>query len=814
MSTSAAARIARRSGWSDALLAGATTLSVSLPLTTVLQDSRWLGTAAVVVVVVAVCGIVLRAVRATPVLVVLTQAVLWVVTMLWLFLRETLWWGLPTSETATAAGALFREAGDVLQTYAAPAPVPDGVAFLVVALVGLTALSVDSISVTGAAPAIAGLPLAAAFMVPVSNSGTALDLRYFALSAALWLAMVVAQHTRVIASWSSLRLRVGAVTWAQRAWAAGLAGTAVAVALIAALTVPHLPPTFLADGLGRSEGARDLGGGTGSVAFAETMNLDQDLRDQSTAPVLEYRTDARDPAPLRVTATSVYSGGEWQAPQYRDELQGSGQFSVPETAATAPPSGTEVETARITVTRNGMQAPFLALPDSVVTAELGVPWSYDQGTEAIRVDRAPNRYDGSFLVSDVVDIDVAELPQDGPTASDVSAEYLRLDPGSADRVTALAAELTADANSQLGAANLIQAHLRSQEYTYSLTLAPGVESADPIVHFLDTQQGYCVQFATAMVMMARAEGIPARMAVGFLPGDERADGTHVVRANDAHSWPELYLDGIGWTRFEPTPGVRSGTPPSYSVGNPDPDAPETTTPPAEEDQNPPPEQDPFNPEEQLEGQEQTSTTPQETSGFSGLTVVLIVIALVLVLLAVLWRALCWGAARYRGAPLRAASTPAQQAEGAWLMLNRSLLDLGIPPPPPRSPREMYDSYRSRTALGPESQDALRRIADALERARYADPGPAEAAPVSVGGPGTSGPALQARVATSPHSATAEAMRADVRRIAADARSRTSATTRWKSRLLPRSGWHWLRSLIRRRAAGPQHRGTDGADQAH
>src|SRR5690606_22468525 len=99
----------------------------------------------------------------------------------------------------------------------------------------------------------------------------------------------------------------------------------------------------------------------------------------------------------------------------------------------------------------------------------------------------------------------------------------------------------------------------------------------PIGGFLDTRQGYCVQFATAMVMMARTEGIPARMAVGFLPGDPQPDGTRAVVASDAHTWPELWIDGMGWTRFEPTPGVRSEAPPAYARAQAGGDTEPTTT---------------------------------------------------------------------------------------------------------------------------------------------------------------------------------------------------------------------------------------------
>jgi transglutaminase-like putative cysteine protease len=67
-----------------------------------------------------------------------------------------------------------------------------------------------------------------------------------------------------------------------------------------------------------------------------------------------------------------------------------------------------------------------------------------------------------------------------------------------------------------------------------------------------------------MTMMARTLGIPARVGVGFLPGDNNGDGTYVVTGRKSHAWPELYFAGQGWVRFEPTPAVQSGLPPLWS----------------------------------------------------------------------------------------------------------------------------------------------------------------------------------------------------------------------------------------------------------
>ena len=71
------------------------------------------------------------------------------------------------------------------------------------------------------------------------------------------------------------------------------------------------------------------------------------------------------------------------------------------------------------------------------------------------------------------------------------------------------------------------------------------------------RSGYCEQFASAMAVMARVLDIPARVVIGFAPGttQTQSDGTEVivVRARDAHAWVELYLEGQGWVRFDPTP---------------------------------------------------------------------------------------------------------------------------------------------------------------------------------------------------------------------------------------------------------------------
>ena len=164
-------------------------------------------------------------------------------------------------------------------------------------------------------------------------------------------------------------------------------------------------------------------------------------------------------------------------------------------------------------------------------------------------------------------------PEDSQFAADldnpqVEGSTLEVDPDAEPEVRAVLNQITDDGDTALQVARKVQAYLRGPTFTYSPELADqaadGNLSDEPLARFLETKRGYCVQFTSAMVMLSRAAGIPARMAEGFLPGSIDGDD-RVVRVSDAHAWPELYFPRLGWVRFEPTPGTRSGVAPEYSL---------------------------------------------------------------------------------------------------------------------------------------------------------------------------------------------------------------------------------------------------------
>jgi transglutaminase-like putative cysteine protease len=125
-----------------------------------------------------------------------------------------------------------------------------------------------------------------------------------------------------------------------------------------------------------------------------------------------------------------------------------------------------------------------------------------------------------------------------------------------DRVIALARDLTATAPTPYDRAVAIESYLRT--FPYSLEVPLPSPRRDVVDYFLfDLRQGYCDYYATAMVVLARAAGLPARLVVGYASGSYDPDNARfVVVAADAHAWAEVYFPGYGWIEFEPTAGQR------------------------------------------------------------------------------------------------------------------------------------------------------------------------------------------------------------------------------------------------------------------
>ncbi|CAG0973852.1 partial Protein-glutamine gamma-glutamyltransferase, partial [Anaerolineae bacterium] len=173
-------------------------------------------------------------------------------------------------------------------------------------------------------------------------------------------------------------------------------------------------------------------------------------------------------------------------------------------------------------------------------------------------------------------VSVEQLKDAGNNYPDwVRARYLDLPDDVPARVSSLARDLTATQPTPYDRARAIETYLRAFPYTLDLPAPP--PNRDVVDYFLfDLKKGYCDYFATAMVVLSRAAGIPARLVVGYAPG--RFDATNarfVVTEADAHAWVEIYFPDYGWIEFEPTSSrplmelnaqaIASGTPASPNV---------------------------------------------------------------------------------------------------------------------------------------------------------------------------------------------------------------------------------------------------------
>jgi len=721
----------------DATLAAIATLTAAWPISTLLAEPSWVRGTVLLLTVIALSGVGARSLALRGWQVLMVQLVCSVLAAGAIYGRGHLWHGLPTFETLRFADRLVSEAVATAQRYAAPAPTTPGLIFVVGCALGLVALTVDYLAVTRRSPSLAGLPLLTVFLAAVANRGTSLPVIYFLAAAAMWLILGARAGSAILRRWGTT------VTVAhtpepqsleprgvhENASMARMLGAAALVAAVAVpVVLPHPPPKFLASGLGRSSPMTD--NSSHGVGFSQSIDLATDLKNRSTAPVLQYSTADTSPPPLRAAVSSSYRSepGVW-LPWGRPWYTSPGKAHLSADPKIPQPTGLSPDVPRGTFTmnvrRNLLEDPYLAAPYPLVGADLaGIAWGADYETQSIRVAQRPDSYSVSYWHLQPT----ATMLRSAPSVSDLDRDLfyldLRLEEPYVEKVTALTDRLTAGKSSAYDKAMAIQQYLRVDGgFTYSLTLAPPAKDQsgnnagfDSLTNFLVTKRGYCVQFATAMVMMSRAAGIPARMDIGFLPGTE-AKGVWTVKASDAHAWPELYLDTIGWTRFEPTPS--RGAPPAYAVP--------ATSPGAAADSRSPGKATapvPGSTARKDLGATATATAGPEV-GLSPTSVLrwltrgwrpVLLGSLVglfgslVVPTAALWR---------RRRRLSTAHTAAQRVEVQWELLTSSLADLGIAPAPSRTPRQLRAYYDREALLEGAASQALGRVVQTLERSRYA-----------------------------------------------------------------------------------------------
>ena len=217
----------------------------------------------------------------------------------------------------------------------------------------------------------------------------------------------------------------------------------------------------------------------------------------------------------------------------------------------------------ITATESLRQRYIIEVPHGNTLYAVGEPSAVDQPVYS-RL-REPDDLVGlegtisDYVVVSQVSVATARQLQEAPAdyAPAIADLYLALPDDTPRRVTALAAEITDGIESPYDRARAIERYLR--QFPYDLDVPPPRPKQNVVDYFLfDAQRGYCDYFGSSFVVLARAAGIPSRLAVGYaMGGYDPERGCYAVAEADGHSWPEVYFPGYGWTPFEPTVSFRT-----------------------------------------------------------------------------------------------------------------------------------------------------------------------------------------------------------------------------------------------------------------
>ena len=765
-----------------ALNAALATLLATLTLAPLVAGKSWLVVAAIAVIAVMVTGMVGRSLLRWWPMVALLQALALLLVLVVLFVRsEALAGPVPGAAAVPALVDLLRAGLDVTRQQGPPVEATQGVVLLVVGGAGLVALAVDVLAASLRHPALAGLPLLGMYCVPAALLADGLPWYYFALAAFGFLALLSADAGDRVRGWG--RVLTGAPGSRGRPATDGMDGlarggrrvgvTAVALAAVLPVMVP---------GLGNQVLSGAQGGGNGGNAPIRTinpiLNLRRDLTSGDDSLLLTYRSSVASPEPLRIVTADIYDGSTWSPHQGSVPKDNRVQAGLP--AAPGLTLGVATTAATTAISVQALDQTYLPLPYPARRVDIEGNWYYDAATLNVVGDRITTR-GRSYTVNHLV---VTPTPQqlEGSGAGTGMDTYLKLPVKLPTSIRQTASAVTETARTNYERAVLLQRWFTdSGQFEYD-TRAPvdprGDGSTDAIAEFLQVKRGYCVHFASAMAVMARTLGIPARVAVGFLPGDKQPEGDWVIRAKDAHAWPELYFEGVGWTRFEPTPRSNDATavPPSWSVPPPGvmpgddlPSAsasvPRASTSSSAAARRP-------------EAGQPAATTTSLGDRLAALPWRLIG---VLALVALVAAAPLTADRLSRRRRWRRAGSPAERAEAAWEDLRRGLEDLGVRWASSWTPRALRHRLVADLGLGPDHDAAAGRLVADLEAARYARPGGSAGRPASQ-------------------------MRADVRMVLAAVAAGAPAGVRRRARWFPPSGVSGLRELGRRADAAGDRAG--------
>ncbi len=516
-------------------------------LTTMIVWGPWLGTAITLMAVVTVAVATSRMLSRSRLLPTAIGAITAVLVSIPAFARgpEGQMRYFPNPTGLRDLGSAVRQGIHVAATTVAPAEINRPLLALVMCAAFAIFLVADHIAVSWRAAAISGLILLIPWMPAISlQHRVSVPLLLVAIGCWVILLALTKRPTGAASRPSTL-------------------STATAAVATVALVSLVVPTALGGNGWGLIPRFTTPDGLETTTRLNLALDLRNSLTANSSSPVMVYLSTGDRPEVFRLYTLADFNGAQWSL----DETAG-GQEPVTSVLWSTPVSDwNSLALDRVDVSIQDFVGDHLPLPTVPRTIDVPGTWTYSPSLDVVSSATDTTQWLDYSFSADLGYFDGETLRDLSDASSDdaqLGAEFLSL-PADADseRFVSLATEITSDTGSRYDQALALQEYFRNPaNFTYTTAVDPS--GADSVSVFLDKREGYCVQFASGMIMLARSLGIPSRLAIGFLPGAPSSEGASVIRGGDAHAWPELYFAGAGWVRFEPTPSVQTGARPSYA----------------------------------------------------------------------------------------------------------------------------------------------------------------------------------------------------------------------------------------------------------
>ncbi|RZS34790.1 uncharacterized protein DUF4129 [Herbihabitans rhizosphaerae] len=618
------------------------TLCTTTALSGVIDGFRWFGYAGISVIVVMAAGMALRSVRVPTFLVGTAQMVAVLCLVVALFTDSGILGFIPGPEAFGELGDRLGQSVDVVRNGVPPVKATAPLLCLVVIAIGLVAVLVDTLAVAAGTPAASGLVLLCVYAVPASLADAMLPWWSFVLGATSFALLLAVDGTHRHQMWRNRTTLPGADGVHGVGTPSVLVGIALVLGLVAGAGVTAIGTVGQLPG-----GGGGGGGGSGELGLNPMTNLRGILDQRGNTEMYRVRGLGPETRYLRAVTLAKYDNNRGG---FDDDLARMAEGVPAESRLPSPPGDDGVgPTTTIDIepiNSNDFWAPVYGTPRTLRNLPDNVNYDPGSGIVYARQKRKMPRYTEE---ADLVEPTAADLRSAGTNYSEIDRVY-REAAGIDPRVRQLATDITARHPTVFDRARALQQHFQGNGFKYDLRTAPG-QGRDALVDFLfNGKTGFCEQYATAMAVLARAAGIPARVAIGFTAGYTGGD-YRVITSQDAHAWVEIFFPRRGWVMFDPTPLTdnRTYTPPYMTNDAPAPSSVpsgQTSSVPAPTTQNEPT----AAPEE-----EDPTATPQQAQQQADEQPSWIAWALgVLLLLAIAFTVLTWLAARHRGA-VRAAA---------------------------------------------------------------------------------------------------------------------------------------------------------------